>query len=81
MKNNAIFNEHQYSFRSDASTKNASHILLSEILAAMKSKHMVGGIFYDLHEAFDCVNYVVLLEKLKFYGVSKKFYNFYEIVL
>ena len=47
----------------------------------MKSKHMVGGIFCDLHKAFDCVNYLVLLEKLKFCGVFEKFYNFYEIVL
>jgi len=36
---------------------------------------MVGGIFCDLHKAFDCVNYDVLLQKLKFCGVSGKFYN------
>jgi len=36
---------------------------------------MVGGIFCDLHEAFGCINHAVLLEKLKFYGVSGKFYN------
>jgi len=57
------------------STENASHILLNEILEAMNSKHMVGGIFCDLHKAFDCINHDVLLEKLKFYGVSGKFYN------
>ena len=36
---------------------------------------MVGGIFCDLHKAFDCINHDVLLEKLKFYEVSGKFYN------
>ena len=41
----------------------------------MKSKQKVGGIFCDLHKTFDCTNRVVLLEKLKFYGVSRKFYN------
>jgi len=36
---------------------------------------MVGGIFCDLHKKFDCINHVVLLEKVKFYRVSGKFYN------
>jgi hypothetical protein len=36
---------------------------------------MVGGIFCDLHKAFDCIGHVVLLEKLKYYGVAGKFYN------
>jgi hypothetical protein len=35
----------------------------------------VGGIFCDLHTVFDCINHAVLLEKLKFHGVSGKFYN------
>jgi len=49
------------------STKNASHVFLNEILEAMNSKQMVGGIFCDLRKAFDCVNHDELLEKLKFY--------------
>jgi hypothetical protein len=75
LNNNTILNEHQYGFQSEVSTENASHILLNEILAAMNSKQMVGGIFCDLHMAFDCINHAVLLEKLKFYGVTGKSYN------
>jgi len=41
----------------------------------MNSKQMVGEIFCDLHKAYDCINHVVLLVKLKFYGISGKFYN------
>jgi len=57
------------------STENASYILLNEILTALNNKQMVGGIFCDLHKAFDCINRAVLLEKMKFYGVSGKCYN------
>ena len=41
----------------------------------MNRKQVVGGIFCDLQKTFDCINHVVLLDKLKFYGVSGKFYN------
>jgi len=68
-------NEHQYGFWSAISTENASYILLNETLTAMNCKQMVGGIFCDLNKAFDCINHAVLLEKLKFYWVSGKFYN------
>jgi hypothetical protein len=37
---------------------------------------MVEGIFCDLRKVFDCINHALLLEKLKFYGVLGKFYNF-----
>jgi hypothetical protein len=69
LNNNAILNKHQYGFRSEVSTESASFILLIEILTALNNKQMVGGIFCDLHKAFDCINHALLLEKLKFYGV------------
>jgi hypothetical protein len=62
-------------------TENASHILLNEILATMNSKKMVGRIFYDFHKVFDCINHAVLLEKMKFYGGTGKFYNLVKLYL
>jgi hypothetical protein len=39
----------------------------------MNNNQMVGGIFCDLQKAFECVNHKILLEKLEFYGVKRKF--------
>jgi len=75
LHSNVIFNEYQYSFRSEMSTENASYILFNETLTALNDKQIVGGIFCDLHKAFDCINHAILLDQMKFYGVSGKFYN------
>jgi hypothetical protein len=39
----------------------------------MNNKHLVGGIFCNLHEAFDCVSHDILTKKLEFYGITGKF--------
>ena len=39
----------------------------------MNNKQKVGGIFCDLHKAFDCVQHKILLDKLKFHGIDGKF--------
>ena len=52
LNSSVILNEHQYDFRSEVSTKNASYIFLNEILTALNNKQIVGGIFCDLHKAF-----------------------------
>ena len=72
---NVILNKHQYDSRSKVPKESASYILLNGILTALNSKQTVGGMFCDLHKACDCVNHAVLLEKMKFCGVSGKFYN------
>jgi hypothetical protein len=43
--------------------------LTEEILKSLDNRMMAGGIFCDLHKAFDCVNHSILIEKLKFYGI------------
>ena len=52
-----------------------------KLLSALNSKLMVGGIFFDLGKAFDCLNHNILLSKLQFYGVQGKVKLWFESYL
>jgi len=62
-------------------TDNATYKLTTEILNAMNNKLPVGGIFCDLEKAFHCVNYDILLCKLKCYGIREKALQLYQSYL
>jgi retron-type reverse transcriptase len=67
---NKILAKEQYGYRSNTSTEKAIVQLTNKILQALDNKEWVGGLFCDLSKAFDHVNHDILLEKLKFYGVT-----------
>jgi len=48
----------------------AIYTLINNILSSLNSKTMVGGLFYDLQKAFDCINNDILLSKMKFNGIT-----------
>jgi len=78
---NNILVQEQYGFWTHSSTEQAVFTLINSILTAMNNNQMVGGIFCDLQQAFDCVNHKILLEKLEFYGVEGKFKTLIESYL
>ena len=78
---NNILVQEQFGSRMKHSTEQAAFSLINCILTAMNNKQVVGGIFCDLHKAFDCVQHKILLDKLKFYGIDGKFKTLIESYL
>jgi hypothetical protein len=68
-----ILAKEQYGFRDNSSTQTASFHLLKEIINALNNKNIIGGIFCDLHKAFDYINHKLLLDKLEFHGIKGNF--------
>ena len=75
LANNSVLADEQFGFRPKSSTMVAAFNLINEVLEALNSKKIVGGIFCELRKAFDSVDHDILLPKLEFYGVRGKFYE------
>jgi potassium voltage-gated channel Eag-related subfamily H protein 8 len=51
-----ILTNEQFGFRPKLSTDTASYNLINNVLTIINNKK-VGGIFFDLEKAFDCINH------------------------
>ena len=66
-----LINEHQFGFRKYRSTINAIHQLTNHININLNNRVPTVAVFIDFRKAFDCLQYPVLLTKLKDLNLDK----------
>ena len=65
-----MFYEGQYGFREKHSTELANMELLDRVLSALNDEKLPVSIFMDLSKAFDTLDHKILIDKLKYYGIT-----------
>ena len=69
-KQNNLFYDNQYGFRTGHSTEMAALELIDRLYQAMDNGTVPFCIYLDLSKAFDTLNHDILLEKLCYYGIQ-----------
>ena len=71
LENNKLLNSSQYGFRSGHSTDYAALELIDRLITQMDRNDVPINIYLDLSKAFDTIDHFILIDKLKYYGISE----------
>ena len=66
----SIFHDYMFAYRKFHGCPSALLTLTEDWRAELEKRKVIGAVAIDLSKAFDCLPHELLLEKLKFYGVS-----------
>ena len=76
-----ILYNNQYDFRNNYSAIHTLIDITEKMRNALDNKNYAYGVFVDLEKAFHIVNYTILLDKLKYYGVRGITNNWFKSFL
>ena len=72
LEENKLLSQSQFGFPQKRSTSTALITFTDQILESMDKGYVTGAVFLDLRKAFDTVDHVLLINKLKGLGVAGK---------
>ena len=75
---NNILTTDQFGFRKGVHIENAVFSLTNNIITSLNQQQQMGGIFFYLTKAFDCINHTILLNKLNYYGIRGKCHHWFK---
>ena len=70
LRSNNLLSEKQHGFITKKSTSTALQDFISYITTCVNNAEICSGIYIDLSKAFDSLNHVFLLHKLKDFGID-----------
>ena len=79
--NNKLLYNKQFGFQSNNSTEHAILQLVDDVSNGFDNGEFTLGVFIDLSKAFDTVDHNILLKKLKLYGITGTYHDWFTSYL
>ena len=81
LKDFKLFFDHQYGFRPKHSTECIALELIDRIITQMDQDEIPINIYLELSKAFDTIDHLILIDKLKYYGINGTNLNLFSSYL